>query len=130
MFISLVTACSAHDRDDLSKRVSDPTQLSIGDIIRVVTVDIEDFRFRLTGITEQAIEGKDISIPFVKIREIEVITPVRSVSNHDHDPIITVLFIITEVGLILVGHPPLRAPALVNISSKRLQINRSPNVAK
>jgi hypothetical protein len=110
LFISLITACSAHERDDLGKRVSDPTELTIGDIIRVVTVDIEDFRFRLTGITEQAIEGKDISIPFVKIREMEVITPVRSVSNHDHDPIITVLFIITEVGLILVGHPPSQGP--------------------
>jgi hypothetical protein len=110
LFISLITACSAHERDDLGKRVSDPTELTIGDIIRVVTVDIEDFRFRLTGITEQAIEGKGISIPAVKIREIEVITPVRSVSNHDHDPIITVLFIITEVGLILVGHPPSQGP--------------------
>ena len=43
--------------------------------------DGDDFQFRLTGVTEQAIGGDDLSIPFVEIRDIEAITPIRSSSE-------------------------------------------------
>jgi hypothetical protein len=105
LFISLVTACSALDRDVMGKHVSGPMELSTGDIIRVVTVDIEDFRFQLTGVTEQAIEGKDLSIPFVKIRDIEVITPIRSSHDEVSESEIGLVFlvIITTAGLVMMG---------------------------
>ena len=101
LLISLITACSAFDSDDLGKHISDPMELTVGDIIRVVTVDIEDFQFRLTGITEQTIEGKDISIPFVEIRDIEIITPNRSSSEEISETTRVVLVIITAAGMIL-----------------------------
>jgi hypothetical protein len=111
LYILLTASCSTFDRDDLGRHVSDPVELAVGDIIRVVTVDIEDFRFRFTGITEQAIEGQDISIPFVEIRDIEVITPIRSsssswdnsegTSEDISETAVVVYVIITVLGLIL-----------------------------
>jgi hypothetical protein len=76
-------------------------ELAVGDIIRVVTVDIEDFRFRFTGITEQAIEGEEISIPFVDIRDIEVITPIRRSPEDISETTRVVSVIITVAGLVL-----------------------------
>ena len=109
LFILLITSCSTFDRDELGRHVSGPLELAVGDIIRVVTVDIEDFRFRLTGITEQAIEGQDISIPFVEIRDIEVITPIRpspdDTSMDSAETARVVLVIVTVLGLILANSP-------------------------
>ena len=79
--------------------------MNTGDVIRVVTAGYEDYRFRVTEITEVAIHGEKISIPFDTIRSLEIIPPNESPDESSVTVSVTVLFIITAAGLLLLQNP-------------------------
>ena len=77
LLIAFTTSCSTVSDDYLGGKVESATQLNTGDVIRVVTAEYEDFRFRVTEITEVAIHGEKVSIPFEIIRTLEIISLIK-----------------------------------------------------
>jgi len=110
LLIAFITACSTVDDDYLGGKLESPSQLNTGDVIRVVTVDYEDYRFRVTRITEVAIQGEKISVPFKTIRTLEVITPVQIPNERSTATNVTILFVITAAGLLLLNPPFVTIP--------------------
>ena len=103
MSFLLVLGCSEMVLEDYGgAEVSDPMTLHTGDLIRVVSKDIEDFRFVLNDITGDSLVGSDIEIKFSDIRSVEVITP-RYLNNRrrEREASSAVEIINTATGLIV-----------------------------
>jgi hypothetical protein len=78
-------------------------RLSVGDRVSVITADARMIDFKVSGISDSALSGDDVEVPFsdvriVRVRKIDASATAIGAA--------TILFTIGVMGLMVVGPPP------------------------
>lgn len=101
--LALVLGCTQYRALEPEGGIEPYQRLSVGDRVAVITADARMVNFKVTGISDSALIGDAVEVPFTDVRIVRIKRIDKSATAAGA---VTILFTIGVMGLMVVGPPP------------------------